>query len=113
MVSCERHPDTGTLIEGFQLPHWESAKRLVLRAHEALERIAVVGWDVAILEDGPVIVEGNDSPGASSSQMPSGVPLGETPLVPAVAEHLRRVFAGEAPAAWDERRGVDSLRSPA
>jgi len=92
-TSCPRHPDTGATIEGFQLPHWESAKQLVVRAHEALDRLACVGWDVAILETGPIIIEGNDNPGGVSSQMPTGVPLGETPIAPALLASLRATFA--------------------
>jgi hypothetical protein len=91
---CERHPDTGVVIEGFQLPHWDGVMRLAVSAHEALERIVCIGWDIAILEDGPVIVEGNDNPGHTSSQLPTGIALGETPVVPTMLAHLRAAFAG-------------------
>lgn len=93
VAACERHPDTGAVIEGFQLPHWQRAVELVLRAHEELGPIAIIGWDVALLEQGPVIIEGNDDPGGLSSQLPAGVPIGETPVARAVASHLRRAFA--------------------
>lgn len=93
IARCEHHPDTGAVIEGFQLPHWERVQRLAVSVHEALERIVCVGWDVAVLESGPIIIEGNDNPGHSSSQVPSGVPLGETPVVPTMLAHLRASFA--------------------
>jgi hypothetical protein len=97
ITPSERHPDTGAVIAGFQLPDWERAKQLVLHAHEALDRIACVGWDVALLDEGPIIVEGNDNPGSASSQMPTGVALAETPIVPALVAHLRAAFAGASP----------------
>jgi hypothetical protein len=92
----ERHPDTGVAIEGFELPQWESVTQLAVRAHEALDRLLCVGWDIAILESGPVIIEGNDNPGHSSSQMPTGVALGETAVVPALLACLRASFVGRS-----------------
>jgi hypothetical protein len=107
IAPCARHPDTGALIEGFQIPLWDSAKQLAVRAHEALDRIVCVGWDVAILEDGPVIIEGNDNPGHTSSQWPTGVALGETEVVPTVLAHLERAFEN---ATW---RGAGRTRDGA
>lgn len=95
---CDRHPDTGAAIEGFQLPCWPGVVDLVVRVHEALDAIVCVGWDVAILADGPIIVEGNDNPGHTSSQVPTGVSLGETPVARVVLARLRESFRG-APAA--------------
>lgn len=89
IAPCERHPDTGATIEGFQLPLWDEVMRLAVRVHEALARLVCVGWDVAILESGPVIIEGNDNPGHTSSQTPTGVAMAETAVVPTVAAHLR------------------------
>ena len=89
IATVERHPDTGAEIPGFQLPLWEEAKALAVRAHAALDRILCVGWDVALLADGPVIVEGNGSPGGKSSQLPTGVGMGETPIVRALLAGIR------------------------
>jgi hypothetical protein len=56
------HPDTGEQIEGRALPRWEEAKRLAIQAHRAFSDRVVVGWDIAILADGPILVEGNGNP---------------------------------------------------
>jgi glutathione synthase/RimK-type ligase-like ATP-grasp enzyme len=56
------HPDTNARIEGRALPMWEDAKRLAVRAHREFADRVVIGWDIAILEDGPIIVEGNGNP---------------------------------------------------
>ena len=58
--SC--HPDTDAPIEGRILPRWEEAKQLALQAHSQFADRIVVGWDVAILDDGPIIIEGNGNP---------------------------------------------------
>jgi hypothetical protein len=119
VVYCDRHPDTGAAIEGFQLPHWESTKQLVVRAHEALERLVCIGWDVAILESGPVIVEGNENPGSTSTQTPTGVPLGETPVAATLVAHLRAALMNPAatpPRAAQRNPGVpqtEPVRPPA
>ena len=56
------HPDTGEPIEGRVLPFWEEAKRLATRAHRAFADRVVIGWDIAILNDGPILIEGNGNP---------------------------------------------------
>lgn len=84
------HPDTGAPIEGRQLPHWPETVRTVLRAHAAAQGVApAIGWDVAILDRGPVIVEGNNVPGSPVSQMVTGIGYGETGFVAMVNAYCR------------------------
>lgn len=59
IAPVERHPDTGNVIIGRPIPHWRSAKDLVLKAHATMPGMKTVGWDVAVTQDGPLIVEGN------------------------------------------------------
>lgn len=59
----ETHPITGTEIIGFHVPMFDKAVELVERAAEVVPQVAYVGWDVAISENGPVIIEGNCFPG--------------------------------------------------
>jgi len=92
VVDVERHPDTGAVIAGHQLPHWDETVRLVLRAHATLRRVVTVGWDVAPCEDGPVLVEGNLASDPDIAQAPSGVPLGDTPFVRCINAHVREHF---------------------
>ena len=58
----DRHPATDAQILGTQLPMWEEAKRFAVRAHGAFADRVVVGWDIAITPDGPMLVEGNGAP---------------------------------------------------
>jgi len=56
------HPDSGVCIEGVHVPWWDEAKALVLRLCDMLPQLDYVGWDVAITEQGPVVIEGNSHP---------------------------------------------------
>lgn len=55
------HPDSGTAIEGFQIPYWEETKKLAAMAAAVIPGIRTVGWDVAITAGGPLLIEGNSS----------------------------------------------------
>lgn len=70
------HPDTGVAFSGFRIPFWDQATALCRRAHEAFPAYAFIGWDIAIDEDGPILVEGNLQWGVESLQMAHDLPLG-------------------------------------
>ena len=89
LTPVERHPDSGAVIEGFQLPHWEAARALALRAHDAARAVPAFGWDVALTPDGPVLIEGNQWSNPDIAQAPTGRPLGDTAYVAALNAHLR------------------------
>lgn len=57
------HPISGEKIVGFKVPMFKEAVELVKECAKVIPEIAYVGWDVAISDKGPVIVEGNCFPG--------------------------------------------------
>lgn len=59
IVSIDRHPDTGAKIEGSEIPFWEAIVATVREAQARLIDLPTLGWDVAITNSGPVIVEAN------------------------------------------------------
>lgn len=66
--------DTGITLEGYQLPSFDKAIAMVKRLHLKLPFFNIVGWDVAIQEDGePVLIEFNTNPGLSQSAFKSGM----------------------------------------
>jgi hypothetical protein len=58
----ERHPGTGAPILGTRIPMWRELKEFALRAHAAFSDRVIVGWDIAITPEGPMLVEGNGAP---------------------------------------------------
>jgi hypothetical protein len=66
------HPITKTVFEGFQLPMIQEAKGLVERAAALMPGLRIVGWDVAIAENGPVIIEGNSDYGIRGNDLAYG-----------------------------------------
>ena len=54
---------TGIKFDGFEIPYWEEIKKMVLEAALVNDKVNIVGWDVAISQNGPVIIEGNRGPG--------------------------------------------------
>ena len=58
-TKTDRHPDTGIVFNGFKLPYWKETLELVTETHTKLALIKAVGWDIAITEKGPVVIEGN------------------------------------------------------
>lgn len=54
------HPDTGIVFDGYQIPYFAEAVSLCIQAHSRF-RLHSIGWDIAYLEDGPLLIEGNDN----------------------------------------------------
>lgn len=53
------HPVTGAALVGFQLPYWREVLELVREGQLALPGFICPGWDIAICDDGPRILEAN------------------------------------------------------
>lgn len=59
----ETHPLSGTPIVGFQVPLYDQVLATLDQVSRVVPEIPYVGWDVAIGENGPVIIEGNYNTG--------------------------------------------------
>lgn len=66
-----RHPATGHIMPGFQIPHWETLKKTVCQAALLPPHVGYVGWDVAVTEQGVDFVEGNAYAGVNIIQLDS------------------------------------------
>jgi hypothetical protein len=53
------HPVTGIPIEGFSIPHWELVKEISRKAALHNTENRSIGWDIAITQEGPELIEGN------------------------------------------------------
>lgn len=65
-----KHPITGTKIEGFQIPLWSEVIDICKEAALKIPDVRTVGWDVALTEEGPVLIEGNDRWSRAVWQLP-------------------------------------------
>lgn len=54
-----KHPVTGVDIVGFQIPFWEESMQMAKEAALLHKQNRSIGWDVAITNEGPELIEGN------------------------------------------------------
>ena len=57
-IDC--HPDSGNPLNGVIIENWDAVKAEVIRFQQAFPYCKVVGWDIAITDEGPVVIEIND-----------------------------------------------------
>ncbi len=62
------HPTTGVTIPGFQVPQWDKVCETVTQAVKLIPNAVIVGWDVAITDEGPALIEGNAYPSVQIMQ---------------------------------------------
>lgn len=67
-VDWAEHPVTGTTFKGLQIPYWEESIEMMRRAVPLASKISNIGWDIAITEKGPLIIEANTIPGFNTAQ---------------------------------------------
>ncbi len=66
-----KHPMTDTSIVGFKIPMYKDAVSLAKKAAKVVKEVRYVGWDIAITDKGPTIIEGNEYPGHDIYQLPA------------------------------------------
>ena len=65
-----KHPITGKMMLGFQIPKWDECLAFVERAARKLPTVRYVGWDVVLKDDGEFcLIEANDNADHDSQQM--------------------------------------------
>ena len=105
----DRHPDTGAEIFGRALPQWEETKALAIQAHRAFDDRVIVGWDIGVTEQGPLVVEGNSSPDLDIVQR-FDQPACATRLGSLLGWHLKQ--RGFVPNAKSSSSRVDAEKEP-
>lgn len=58
----DTHPVSGERFDAVQIPQWDDFQRVASEAHGLFPEFGLVGWDIAITPEGPVIVEFNENP---------------------------------------------------
>lgn len=84
----DSHPVSGARFAGRALPHWQEVLALAVKAHEAFPQRVVVGWDVAMLADGAMIIEGNGKPDLDIHQRAERGPAGDSRIAHLIAYNV-------------------------
>jgi hypothetical protein len=103
------HPLTHGRISGRRLPLWDAVLELARRAHATFPDQVAVGWDIAILADGPRLIEGNKSPDLDIVQRTHGEPIGNSRFGELLAFHVGRALERKYARVASKRRieGMD------
>lgn len=56
----ERHPQTNTVFKDFQIPFYEECIEMTKSLHKLYQQFFMIGWDIGITPDGPIVIEGNN-----------------------------------------------------
>jgi Sugar-transfer associated ATP-grasp len=86
----EVHPVSGVRFKDRILPDWQAVLNLACDAHKAFPARTMVGWDVAMLKDGPMIIEGNGKPDLDIHQRVERRPLGDQRIAELVVFNLHK-----------------------
>ncbi|MBQ8869249.1 MAG: hypothetical protein IJ027_06005 [Oscillospiraceae bacterium] len=70
-IVYKTHPDTDTVIRGFEIPDFKEGREMVEKAALRVSDIGYVGWDIAFSDKGALLIEGNHFPGHDIYQMPA------------------------------------------
>ena len=92
----EAHPVSGLRFDSFRVPHFDAALDTANRAHALFPEFGVIGWDIAIGPDGPVIIEANDNPFHGLYQLAYGRGIRNpefTPVFDRTAERSEAMYA--------------------
>ena len=85
----DEHPDTGAIISGLEIPHWDVILESAARGYE-VTGLGYLGVDIVIdRELGPLILEMNARPGLN-------IQIANRSGLAARTEHVDRIFAADA-----------------
>ena len=88
------HPLTGIAFKGYKIPMFQEVLALAHAAALRAPHVGLVGWDVAISNQGPILIEGNDFPGHDIYQSPTFVgeaKIGMRPIFDAMINDLKGI----------------------
>jgi hypothetical protein len=66
------HPDTGAPIQGMVVPNWRDVTRLAIEGARVVKDLPLIGWDIASVDGGAVMIELNHNPDFLLTQLADG-----------------------------------------
>ncbi len=85
------HPNTHIKLVGYQIPFVKEAIDMCLKAALVVPQVRYIGWDVAITENGPVIIEGNNYCAHDFWQLPPHTP-DKIGMIPTIKKYIPEYF---------------------
>lgn len=71
-----KHPTSNTDIIGLTIPYWNEIKNMCLEAAKIIPSMKFIAWDVAVTNNGPLLIEGNSFPSHAVPQFAAHYPDG-------------------------------------
>ena len=90
---------TGAAVTGRVIENWPAVAALAVRAHQVFNGRMIIGWDLALAPDGPVVIEGNSDADTHFLQRVHRQMIGRSRMEPLLRHHLlaaERLLAGKA-----------------
>jgi hypothetical protein len=57
-ITC--HPQTKTVFKDFQIPFFQESLEMAKSLHTLFQQFFIIGWDIGITPEGPIVIEGNN-----------------------------------------------------
>ncbi len=92
---CKRykvHPVTNAKVEDRLIEHWPAIAAMAVRSHDAFNHRLMIGWDIALTPDGPIMLEGNTKFDVMLLQRVQNKSAGETRLGALLEFHLEKLL---------------------
>lgn len=71
-VFFSKHPDTNFVFKNHKISNWRKVKDAVLVFAKKLPQFVYLGWDIALTQNGPIVIETNLGFGLDHYQVPLG-----------------------------------------
>ena len=85
------HPISGVPVTGRRIENWDGIREIAIAGHRAFTDRMLLGWDIALTPDGPVLVEANAYPDTEFLQRVHKQAIGESPLGALLTHHIARL----------------------
>jgi hypothetical protein len=106
------HPQTEGLVAGRIHPGWPAMAEFALRLHRRFPEVVMPGWDIGFDTEGPVAVEGNETPRFSLNRQATFGGFVGTRAHALLAFHAERWLMANEPegSRWRARRGPGATK---
>jgi len=75
-----------------QIPFWQESCEMVTLAHEKMKDRILIGWDILVTDNGPLMLEGNSQAGLTHIQKAHGMDFGKDPMIKELRIHIKNAL---------------------